>query len=117
MSEKCKHGIRDTETNLPYCRRCDEEAKGELAAPAGYAALDKLVTENASSCSALLDAIAVSANEHSNFLAERVCKAEQGDKDHLRLRRDIASDIAAIFAAARDEVASNVKSSNPASTT
>jgi len=24
MSEKCKHGIRDIATNLPYCRRCDE---------------------------------------------------------------------------------------------
>lgn len=37
MSEKCKHGIRDTETNLPYCRRCDREAASELAAPAGSA--------------------------------------------------------------------------------
>ena len=33
MSEKCKHGIRDTTTNLPYCRRCDQEAASELAAP------------------------------------------------------------------------------------
>lgn len=27
MSEKCKHGIRDIETNLPYCRRCDAEGR------------------------------------------------------------------------------------------
>lgn len=23
MNEKCKHGIRNLDTNLPYCRRCD----------------------------------------------------------------------------------------------
>lgn len=31
MSELCKHGVRDLVTNLPYCRRCDAEAKSELA--------------------------------------------------------------------------------------
>jgi len=30
MNELCKHGIRDTETNLPYCRHCDAEAKSSL---------------------------------------------------------------------------------------
>lgn len=28
MSDKCKHGVRDTTTNLPYCLRCDDESKG-----------------------------------------------------------------------------------------
>lgn len=37
MSDKCKHGIRDTETNLPYCRRCDDEMKSSFAAPPGSA--------------------------------------------------------------------------------
>ena len=27
MSAKCKHGIRDTVTNLPYCKRCDEDER------------------------------------------------------------------------------------------
>ena len=27
MSYKCKHGIRDVKTNLPYCRCCDDELK------------------------------------------------------------------------------------------
>lgn len=27
MSELCKHDIRNTETNLPYCLRCDAEGK------------------------------------------------------------------------------------------
>ncbi len=27
MSELCKHGIRNLTTNLPYCRRCDAEAR------------------------------------------------------------------------------------------
>ena len=30
MSVKCKHGVRDTETNLPYCRRCDAEGKAHM---------------------------------------------------------------------------------------
>jgi hypothetical protein len=40
MSEKCKHGVRDTATNLPYCRRCDAEAKSSLAAPSGSPFVD-----------------------------------------------------------------------------
>lgn len=27
MSDKCKHGVRDAVTNLPYCKRCNDEAK------------------------------------------------------------------------------------------
>lgn len=27
MSDKCEHGIRDLNTNLPYCRRCDTSGK------------------------------------------------------------------------------------------
>ena len=31
MSELCKHGIRNLATNVPYCRRCDDELKGSAA--------------------------------------------------------------------------------------
>ena len=27
MRDKCKHGVRNLETNLPYCRQCDSERK------------------------------------------------------------------------------------------
>jgi len=44
MSEKCKHGIRDTATNLPYCRRCDEEAKSSFATQKGGSARASVLT-------------------------------------------------------------------------
>jgi len=27
MNGTCKHGIRDLVTNVPYCRRCDDDSK------------------------------------------------------------------------------------------
>jgi len=43
MSEKCKHGIRNLATNLPYCRHCDAEAKSELSATPGSAPRPRIV--------------------------------------------------------------------------
>jgi hypothetical protein len=56
MSDICKHGIRDTVTNLPYCKRCDDEGKAHsLHRPGSAAAWRNLAMRLADEATTVLD--------------------------------------------------------------